>query len=224
MNNIENVVKSRHSVRSYKDQKIEGEALEELQKEIQKCNEESGLNIKLVLNEANAFGKTHYGSFDNCKNYIVIIGKKSRKDLDEVTGYYGEKIVLKAQEIGLNTCWTKLTYNKAEVPCKLDDDEKISIVIATGYGKVPGVNHKSKEFSAVSKTVENVPDWYKKGVEFALYAPTALNQQKFKFELKENDKVSLKTSGLGLCSKIDLGIVKYHFELGAGLDNFKWSE
>ena len=131
---------------------------------------------------------------------------------------------IKAQEIGLNTCWTKLTYNKAEVPCTLNENEKISIVIAIGYGKVTGVNHKSKEFSAVSKTIENVPDWYKKGVEFALYAPTALNQQKFKFELKGSDEVSLKTEGLGLCTKIDLGIVKYHFELGAGLDNFKWSE
>ncbi len=224
MNNIESVVKSRHSVRSYKDQKIEGEVLNELQKEIQKCSEESGLNIKLVLNEEKAFGKTHYGSFDNCKNYIVIMGEKNRKDLDEASGYYGEKIVLKAQEIGLNTCWTKLTYNKAEVPCTFNENEKISIVIAIGYGKVSGVNHKSKEFSAVSKTIENVPDWYKKGVEFALYAPTALNQQKFKFELKGSDEVSLKTEGLGLCTKIDLGIVKYHFELGAGLDNFKWSE
>ena len=87
MNNIESVVKSRHSVRSYKDQKIEGEVLNELQKEIQKCSEESGLNIKLVLNEEKAFGKTHYGSFDNCKNYIVIMGEKNRKDLDEASGY-----------------------------------------------------------------------------------------------------------------------------------------
>ena len=39
-----------------------------------------------------------------------------------------------------------------------------------------------------------------------------MNQQKFKFERK-GDKVSLKTAGLGFYTKIDLGIVKYHFEL-----------
>ena len=223
MNNVEDLIKSRHSVRKYTDQKIEGEVLENLQNEINKCNNESGLNIKLVLNEDKAFGKTHYGSFENCKNYLVIMGDKKRKDLDEVTGYYGEKLVLKAQELGLNTCWTKMTYNKAEVPCKVEENEKISIVIAIGYGKNSGDSHRSKSFDRVSKTIENIPDWYSKGVEYALYAPTAMNQQKFKFELKDNNEVDLKVDGLGFCSKIDLGIVKYHFELGAGLDNFKWS-
>ena len=224
MSKMDEIVKSRHSVRKYTDQKIEGDTLEKLQKEINDVKKESGLNIELVLNEERAFGKSHYGSFDNCKNYVVIMGEKNRKDLDEVSGYYGEKIVLRAQELGLNTCWTKLTYNKAEVPCNIKDNEKINIVIAIGYGQNSGNSHKSKSFSAVSKTIENTPDWYNKGVEYALLAPTALNQQKFKFELKENNEVSLNTAGLGFCSKIDLGIVKYHFELGAGLDNFKWSE
>ena len=58
--------------------------------------------------------------------------------------------------------------------------------------------------------------------EFALYAPTAMNQQKFKFELVDENEVSLKVAGLGICTDIDLGIVKYHFELGAGVDNFNW--
>ena len=56
-----------------------------------------------------------------------------------------------------------------------------------------------------------------------MYAPTAMNQQKFKFELKEPNEVSLKVAGLGICTDIDLGIVKYHFELGAGLENFNWA-
>ena len=223
MSDLEKIVKSRHSVRKYTDQKIEGEVLDNLQKEIKKCNDESGLNINLILNEEKAFGKTHYGSFENCKNYLLIMFYKNRKDLDEVAGYYGEKVVLKAQELGLNTCWVKLTYNKSEVPCEVKDNEKIAIIIAIGYGQNAGTIHKSKSFEAVSKTIENPPDWYKKGVEYALYAPTALNQQKFRFELKDNNEVDLKVAGLGFCSKIDLGIVKYHFELGAGLDNFKWS-
>ena len=80
----------------------------------------------------------------------------------------------------------------------------------------------SKSFEDVSKTIKNVPDWYRRGVDFALYAPTAMNQQKFKFELVDENEVSLKVAGLGICTDIDLGIVKYHFELGAGVDNFNW--
>ena len=222
MNSLEDIVKSRHSVREYTDKKIEGEVLEKIQNIIAECNNESSLNIRLILNEEKAFGKSHYGNFKNCKNYIVMIGDKKDKQLDEKCGYYGEKIVLKAQELGINSCWVVLTYNKSEVPCNLSDNEKIAIVIALGYGVNNGFAHKGKEFKDVSILSDNIPDWYKKGVEFALLAPTALNQQKFKFELKNDNKVLLKATGIGLYTKFDLGIVKYHFELGAGKENFKW--
>ncbi|MBQ9279461.1 MAG: nitroreductase [Clostridia bacterium] len=223
MSNMEGIVKARHSVRSFTDQKIEGEVLTELQKALDEANAESGLQIKLALNEEKAFGEGHYGQFHNCKNYICIIGDKDLKNLEEVSGYYGEKIALKAQELGLNTCWVALTYKKSEVPFELKDSEKIVIVIATGYGVNQGSAHKMKDFSSVSKTAENEsPEWYKKGIEYALHAPTAINQQKFVFELKNQNEVSAKAK-LGPCSKIDLGIVKYHFELGAGKENFKWN-
>ena len=58
-------------------------------------------------------------------------------------------------------------------------------------------------------------------VACALLAPTAINQQKFKFSLHDGNKVSVK-AGLGFYSKVDLGIVKYHFEIGAGVKNFEW--
>ena len=224
MSDIEEMIKSRHSVRSFTDQKIEGEVLASLKSMVETCNQESGLNIQLALNEEKAFGEGHYGQFHNCKNYIAMIGNKSEKNLDEKAGYYGEKIVLKAQELGLNSCWVAMTYKKSEVPFTLKDNEKIVIVIAIGYGTTEGSKHKIKEFDKVSKTPESqAPDWYKKGIEYALYAPTAINQQQFVFELKDTNKVTAKAK-LGHCAKIDLGIVKYHFELGAGIDNFEWSE
>lgn len=60
-----------------------------------------------------------------------------------------------------------------------------------------------------------MPDWFEKGIEAALLAPTAMNQQKFVFELKGDD-VRAKVSGFGFYSKVDLGIVKYHFEVATG--------
>ena len=82
--------------------------------------------------------------------------------------------------------------------------------------------HKSKSFGEVSLS-NNAPEWYKRGIEFALLAPTAINQQKFKFELIEGNKVKV-TAPNGRMTKIDLGIVKYHFELGANIQNFSWAE
>ena len=54
------------------------------------------------------------------------------------------------------------------------------------------------------------------GVDDAVLAPTAVNQQKFKFRLLDNGKVKA-SAGLGFFSKVDLGIVKCHFEIGAGV-------
>ena len=94
-------------------------------------------------------------------------------------------------------------------------------MIAIGYGETEGVAHKSKTPEAVSFSRGNKPQWFKNGIHAALLAPTALNQQKFKFILNGN-KVSAK-AGLGFYSKIDLGIAKYHFEVAAGKDNFTWA-
>lgn len=219
--NIEDLVKSRHSVRKYLAKSIEEDKIKEIQELIDKINKENDLHIQLILNEREAFSKFYlnYGKL-NASNYITLIGKNS-KDLDEKVGYFGEMIVLKAQELGLNTCWVAGTYSKREVKADIKDDEKLVCIIAIGYGENQGIKRNSKRFKDVSYTLD-APDWYVKGVEFALLAPTAINQQKFKFELIDNNKVRI-TPGIGLSNtKIDMGIAKYHFELGAGKDNFTW--
>ncbi len=219
--NLSEAMKERHSVRSYLDKPLEGNVLEELEKEIDKCNKESGLHIQLVKNEPKAFDSkmAHYGKFSGVKNYIALIGKKSSK-LNELCGYYGEKIVLKAQMLGLNTCWVAMTYKKIPGVFTVNKDEKLTVVICIGYGAVQGSAHKSKSSNSVSNADESAPEWFKKGIEAALLAPTAMNQQKFTFELQGN-KVAAKP-GLAFYSKVDLGIAKCHFEIGAGKDSSVW--
>ena len=148
-----------------------------------------------------------------------MIGKKGH-NLEEKCGYYGERLVLKAQQLGLNTCWVAMTYSKIPSALSIDKGEKLCIVISLGYGETQSVEHKSKPFEKVVKSDQQVPEWFKNGVEAALLAPTAMNQQKFVFTLNGN-QVSAK-AGLGFYSKIDLGIVKYHFEIGAGENTFQW--
>ncbi len=216
-------MKARHSVRSYTDQPIEGEAKEKLLSFIEQCSRESGLHLQLVLNEPNAFDgfMAHYGKFSGVRNYIALAGKRNA-DLEEACGYYGEKIVLFAQTLGLNTCWVALTYSKKKAGFRLAEGEKLYLVIAIGYGTTGGVPHKSKPRENAMHVQGTPPDWFIKGIDAALLAPTAMNQQKFVFSLK--DSAVTAKAGLGFYSKIDLGIAKYHFELGAGIENFRWEK
>ncbi len=196
------------------------EIVDALQAEIAACNRESGLHIQLVTDEPKAFDgfMAHYGKFSGVTNYIAMIGKKD--GLDEECGYYGERLVLLAQQLGLNTCWVAMTYSKIKTAFVIGEGEKLCVVIALGYGETQGTAHKSKSISEVAKSDGPMPDWFKNGVEAALLAPTAMNQQKFLFTEKDN-RVSVK-AGLGFYAKVDLGIVKYHFEIGAGKENFTW--
>lgn len=214
-------MKERHSVRQYEDRPLDQNAVAALQEEISACNREGGLHIQLVTNEPKAFDgfMAHYGKFSGVRNYIAMIGKKG-PDLEEKCGYYGERLVLKAQQLGLNTCWVAMTYSKIKTAFTVADGEKLCIVISLGYGKTNGVPHKSKSADAVAKADGVFPAWFKAGVEAALLAPTAMNQQKFLFTLDGN-RVSAK-AGFGFYTKIDLGIARYHFEIGAGKENFKW--
>lgn len=221
MNLIE-AMNVRHSVRQYKNRPLNAEIISALQTEIESCNKESGLHIQLVTNEPKAFDSfmAHYGNFSGVTNYIAMIGKKGA-DLDEKCGYYGERLVLRAQQLGLNTCWVAMTYTKIKSAFSIEPGEKLCIVISVGYGETEGAAHKSKSFEEVAKAEEQVPDWFKNGVNAALLAPTAMNQQKFQFTL-HGSQVSAK-AGIGFYTKIDLGIAKYHFEIGANNPNFEWS-
>lgn len=213
------LMKKRHSVRSYLDKPIEEQVRGSLQTVVDQCNEEGGLHIQLVFDEEKAFDSfmAHYGKFSGVKNYVALIAKGGK---DEQIGFYGEKVALFAQSLGLNTCWVAMTYKKIKTAFTIGKGEKLYCVLALGYGATQGVAHKIKTFQQVSSS-SNAPEWFVRGVEAALLAPTAMNQQKFNFSVM-GDAVTAKTSW-GFYSKIDLGIAKYHFELAAGKDNFHWT-
>lgn len=205
------IMKQRHSVRQYEDRKIEEDKREILLNELDKINRESGLHIQMIFNEPKCFNSfmAHYGKFSGVQNYIALVGKKSEK-LEEKCGYYGERLVLLAQSLGLNTCWVAMTHGKSAA--KINAGEKQVCLISLGYGKTQGISHKSKSLEQLSEMNGTVPDWFNQGMKAVMLAPTAMNQQKFKFVLN-GDKVSAKMNGFGFCAKIDLGIVKYHFEV-----------
>ena len=219
--NLMQAMQERHSVRQYRNQPLEPDAAAALRQEIAACNQESGLHIQLVANEPKAFDgfMAHYGKFSGVTNYLALVGPKGPL-LDERCGYYGERLVLKAQQLGLNTCWVAMTYSKIKTAFTIAPGEKLCVVIALGYGQTQGTAHTSKSLRQVCHTEGEMPEWFENGVKAALLAPTAMNQQKFTFTLKD-DRV-LAQAGLGFYSRVDLGIAKYHFEVGSQKSGLIW--
>ncbi len=219
----------RHSVRRYISRPLSAGQMDALRQSISRINSDGSLHFQLVTEEPKAFkGLLAYGSFSGVENYIIVAGKNA-PDLDGKAGYFGEQLVLEAQTMGLNTCWAGLSYRKVPGTFTLNSDEKIIAYIALGYGESQGKNHKRKTVSQVSNYADGMPEWFLNGVEAALLAPTAVNQQKFYFDYLGTDPntekgiVRAKTvfSLVGY-TKVDLGIARLHFEIGAGKGNFIW--
>ena len=221
---IKEAIKARHSVRKYLDQPIEAPKVAAIKEAIERINANSGLNVQLVLEEPKAFssGMWKYGQFAGVRNYLVMAGPKG-KEAEEKVGYYGEELVLLAQTLGMNTCWVGLTYKKIPGTFTLRAGDIVHCVISLGYGQDQGIQHRQRPAENFYESEVTPPKWFMEGVEAALLAPTAVNQQKFKFFLKDGNKVEAKTyfSPVGY-TIIDLGIAKYHFEIGAGKENFEW--
>ncbi len=214
------IMRARHSVRRYLDRPIEEEKAAALRKAVGDINREGGLHVRLFTEEPEAFAANapHYGQFRGCRNYFAMFGPK---DAGERIGYYGEHLVLLAQELGLNSCWCALTFKKNKVAVDTAAGEKLHAVIALGYGENSGVPHRSRDAAQLSNLTEDSPQWFRDGMAAALLAPTAVNQQKFRF-IQVGRQVRARTKP-GFYSRVDLGIAKYHFELGAGKENFDWA-
>lgn len=213
---VKEAMMERHSVRNYQDKAIESEKVQELNALIEECNKEGNLHIQLLEDAGNTFNRllSKAMGLGSAPSVIACVGPDD-DTLDERIGYYGEKIVILAQQLGLNTCWAG-TYNKKNVEANIEKGERLAIVIAIGYGVNNGRVRKSKAVADVIQGNEaDMPEWFIEGVKMALLAPTAVNQQKFEIALK-GDGYEVIDKG-GILSKIDKGIVKYHFEVGSDI-------
>lgn len=225
---LEEAILARHSVRRYINKPLEAEAVKVLERKIGEVNRLGNLHIQLVQNEPKGFsGIMAYGQFSGCTNYLVVAAKPSA-DVDERVGYYGEQLVLLAQTLGINSCWAGLSYRKVRQTYELAAGEKVICMIALGYGVTQGVRRKSKTVGQVSNVSAETPNWFRRGIKSVLLAPTAINQQKFRFEYNFRDGQHIVTArrlfSLVGYTQMDMGIAKLHFEIGAGGVDYKWVE
>lgn len=221
---IKEATRNRHTVRKYKDLRIPAEVSTQLSARIEDNNKKYGLKMKLVLENTEAFNAAiKLVLAKSVRNYVILAGANAA-DLEEKLGYSGADVMLFAQTLGLNSWWVGGTFSRKGVLKNADmtDSEKVTGIIAIGYGATQGIPHKSKTPEEVSVYQGKAPEWFRQGVTAALLAPTALNKQAF-FIKGDGRSVSISCSN-GNFSGTDLGIVKYHFEAGAGTENFEWVE
>lgn len=217
---LNEAAETRHTVRKYTDKKLPDDIIEKLNKRISDNNQKYGTSIKLITENTDALSAAvKLIMAKGVRNYIVLAGKDA-PDTNEKLGYCGTDIMLYAQTLELNSWWVGGTFSRSGVRKNAPEAQKIIGIIAVGYGEVQGIPHKSKSPEEVSKYDGAAPQWFTNGVKTALLAPTALNKQAF-FIKGSGSNVTITYSG-GILADTDLGIVKYHFELGAGKENFEW--
>ena len=227
-------MKKRCSRRKYTNRPIDSECVKELEDNIALYNRESGLNMKLVIGNGgelfNGFRKS-YGLFVGVENYIAMIGNKNLPNRMEKAGRFGEKLILEATAMGLSTCWVGTSYDKNTAMDLCERDEVLDCVIAVGYSNEKhslkermmeyGMHRQNKSKESLIQAEEPVPEWFKQGMDAVYLAPTARNLRPFVFKYKDGQataSVTVQTE----TAMIDLGIAKFHFELGAGAGSWDY--
>lgn len=184
-------------------------------------NADHKLNLTLVTGNSDGLGgMAKLLLTKTVNNYIILAGPET-EELDEKIGYCGADLILYAQTLGLNTWWVGGMFNAKGAMKNMEQKMvRVNGIIAIGYGQDNGIPHKSKTAAEVSQYEGETPQWFEDGIVELLCAPTALNKQPYMVK-GVGDEVSL-SAGEGHFAGIDLGIGKYHFEVGAGKENFHW--
>ncbi|HIY32105.1 MAG TPA: nitroreductase [Candidatus Evtepia faecavium] len=219
---MQEAIRQRHMVRKYLKQPIPEEVAARLQARLEEDNQTSGLCLTLVTGNSDGLGAMAKLISKNVNHYIILAGPDG-PDLDEKLGYWGADAMLFAQTLGLNSWWVGGMFNaKGAAKHLAGTGLRINGVIVVGYGATQGTPHKSKTAAEISSYDGAAPRWFQDGVSALLLAPTALNKQAYRIR-GEGNNVTL-TCDSGHFAGIDLGIGRFHFETGAGKDNFEWAE
>ena len=219
-------IRERHSVREYDGKPLARAEFDALGAVVEECARESGLDIQLVGDNPEVFNViARFGLIRGCRTHVafVVDDAKARGVADdEAIGYWGQKIVLAAQDMGFNTCWCALCSRKKS-RAVVAPGKKIRLIIAVGHGKTQGFSRKTKSVEALSSVeCAKAPVWFAAAMEAAQLAPTAMNNQNFKITLLSDGKtvrIDAPKSGLNV---IDEGIVRCNFEIAANEAGADW--
>lgn len=219
-------IRERHSVREYDGKPLARAEFDALGAVVEECARESGLDIQLVGDNPEVFNViARFGLIRGCRTHVAFVvddAKVRCVAADEAVGYWGQKIVLAAQDMGFNTCWCALCSRKKS-HAVVAPGKKIRLIIAVGHGKTQGFSRKTKSVEALSSVeCAKAPAWFAAAMEAAQLAPTAMNNQNFKITLLSDGKtvrIDAPQSGLNVIGE---GIVRCNFEIAANEAGADW--
>ncbi len=224
---LSEAIQARTSRRTYLETPISKEAADKLIAMMDEVNHQGNLSLRLIMNEPAAFGKLRksYGMFKGVRNYILLIGRNGA-DAKEKLGYYGEKLVLLATQLGLGTCWVGGTLDRSIGDRYVQPGEFFHGVITIGNVEsdksfkerliAKATHRKSKAIGEMMKAEGEVPEWFLAGMSAVQKAPSAVNAQPVTFTYLRGIVSAYVASEKYGHEKVDLGIAKLHFEIGAG--------
>jgi len=211
LHNIEKIIRTRKSVRTYENRVIESEK-EKLIFDFMKNNSIGifGNKVEFYWIDANSDEYKNvklgtYGVISGTKYFITGKIKNSEKNFEDF-GYCMEKLILFCTELNLGTCWLGGTYRKTAFSNSIDlkDDEIIPAVISVGYfGDKKSMIDKVFRFTVeadkrkpfddlfFSQTFSQKLSEYEKEkygfcLEMMQLAPSASNKQPWRIILKDN--------------------------------------
>lgn len=229
MTDYQKAIDERYSRRAFLPKPLEH--AKKLRERMEIYNQKSGLHIRLVENDQDVMKgiSAGYGLFSGVRHFFAMAGKQDEPHLNEKVGYWGERLVLDAELLGLGTCWVGGTFHKeiCEEKIGLTPEEKLVCIILVG--SVPkqktikesmvrlAVRHARKPLDELY-TAEELDESFLDGMRAVRKAPSAFNRQPVHF-LYRNHTVFPQVPDPGSFQGIDLGIAMLHFEIGSHADS-----
>ena len=225
---MDETILHRKSQRYFSKDELQEDCIRKIQEEILEVNAESGFTIEFVEDGSRAFSRfgKSYGLFKNVRSLLLLKGNPGQPHFREKIGYYGEKLLLFAEGLGLSTCWVGGTFDRESF--SYAEEEHVQAVILLGYPGDEGLRGKlfhsllptkKKDWTARIEGDRSYPKWVKEGMEAVALAPSALNKQKPFFHY-HNGIVTATVENSYEMDLVDLGIAKLHFVLGVGCGHF----
>lgn len=222
-------IEKRISCRAYADQPLDQPVIDELATLAATLGEEGGFTLavigptdggkKLRLN-----GRMFSGPVST---YAALIGADDDLTREKV-GYFGEKLVLHATQMGLGTCWVAGTFDRKSVTVPLGEGEVLHDVIPLGIMAArqtfaqrtirAGLRRRDKKPEAMYQgdtSLMDAPAWIRSGIDAVIKGPSAVNEQPVVFVREQGQLRATLPHPKRSVEYTDLGIAKLHFQIAA---------
>lgn len=230
----------RHSVRSFTSDAISKDIVNRLKAEVTMTNtHEQGMRFQLFTEDPdpmNGFSKS-YGAFINPRNFLAAVVDTATPNALERAGYFAEKFVIRAVELGLGTCFVGGTYNKNAVKAQIRAGEQLLFIVLFGYPDektrflarmlvkmIHAKKMSSEQFfepkDRLPLAIEKFP-MLKVGLEAVACAPSSLNKRPVRVFLNEEPGIQSLCAGVDESNPknlIDLGIAKFNFNFATSTE------